>query len=205
MESELYIVAALLTVAVIFTIYIAYDLKQKRNGRSQSRLNSAAPYSPAPASSDDSQTDPQRAEGVAARLRQMYQWWNVPVPPVGAKKSKGTPAELVVVLGQLVRLALPDRGLLFFAFLFLSLAAISELGIPYCISTALVASAQGEAGKETFRQSINYLLAATLSYGLFSGIRGWIFSITNQRMVRRLREGVYRVLIEQEIGWLDQQ
>lgn len=135
----------------------------------------------------------------------MIQWWNVPVPPRGTKKSKATPAELVVVLRQLMRLALPDRRLLFFAFLFLSLAAISELGIPYCISTALVASAQGEAGKEAFRQSINYLLVATLSYGLFSGIRGWIFSITNQRMVRRLREGVYRVLIEQEIGWLDQQ
>jgi ABC-type multidrug transport system fused ATPase/permease subunit len=52
-----------------------------------------------------------------------------------------------------------------------------------------------------------WLPAGTLAlvYGAFSGTRGFLFSVLNQRMVRRLRDGVYAAVIQQDMGWLDRQ
>eukprot|EP00959_Pyramimonas_sp_CCMP1952_P080280 1677948-Pyramimonas_sp.AAC.1 len=54
----------------------------------------------------------------------------------------------------MAQLSTPDSKMYYFAFAFLAAAALSELAIPYYISTCLMLAAQGPAGQAAFRATV---------------------------------------------------
>jgi len=110
----------------------------------------------------------------------------------------------------------PDLPLLFCAFIFLILAAISEVCIPRFLGkildslTETFTGADDDATHEMsmfdvpgFMENVRLLLIASIAAGVFSGLRAAIFTIAGGRVNVRLRIQLMDALLSQDIGFFD--
>lgn len=115
--------------------------------------------------------------------------------------------------GDLLRLCMPDLHLVLGAFLFMVLAALTQVLIPRYTGEVLDAlgeyDIEGMDASDTiwdvpgFASNVIYLAIAAVFCGLFSGIRGGIFTVVGGRANVRLRTRLMDSLLAQEIGFFD--
>eukprot|EP00201_Polytomella_parva_P022584 CAMPEP_0175045550 /NCGR_PEP_ID=MMETSP0052_2-20121109/4493_1 /TAXON_ID=51329 ORGANISM="Polytomella parva, Strain SAG 63-3" /NCGR_SAMPLE_ID=MMETSP0052_2 /ASSEMBLY_ACC=CAM_ASM_000194 /LENGTH=394 /DNA_ID=CAMNT_0016309109 /DNA_START=588 /DNA_END=1769 /DNA_ORIENTATION=- len=81
-------------------------------------------------------------------------------------------------------------------------AAVSELAIPH-YSTKSVFAATQRLGDEVSK-NVRLLIVLVFMYGSFAAMRGFCFSMLNNRMTRRLRDELFSTLIYRETEFFDQ-
>jgi len=103
----------------------------------------------------------------------------------------------------------PDAHLILLAFVCLTAAAVATVAIPKftgdildSINTKLVPN-QSVWEVDGFKDNVMYLAIAALCLGLFSGLRGSIFTVVGGRVNARLRVQLMNSLLAQDIGFFD--
>eukprot|EP00897_Mesotaenium_endlicherianum_P010295 jgi/Mesen1/9294/ME000060S08736 len=81
---------------------------------------------------------------------------------------------------RMVSLVAPDWKILTFSFTFLVIAALAEVSIPHYVAATIFSAANNLPTK--FNYNARQLALMTVTYGVFSGIRGALFGIANQRL-----------------------
>ena len=111
----------------------------------------------------------------------------------------------------------PDLHLLLLAFVFLLLAAIAQVYIPRFLGNILDALENAFGGDNDddstrhknmfeipgFVENVELLVLASILAGVFSGIRGSIFTVVGGRVNVRLRVQLMDSLLSQDIGFFD--
>ncbi|CAI7870017.1 unnamed protein product, partial [Closterium sp. NIES-54] len=104
---------------------------------------------------------------------------------------------------KLWRFCAPDKGLVAVAFVFLSLAAISEVTIPHLLASTIFAASNNMGAQ--FAHNAKLLVALTLACGAFSGLRSFCFTVLNMRMVCRMREALFSTIMHQDVSFFDKE
>ncbi|XP_075879126.1 ABC-type oligopeptide transporter ABCB9 [Nelusetta ayraudi] len=118
------------------------------------------------------------------------------------EKQKVEEVSSSATLGRLLSYCRKDGALLLVAFTFLSVAATSEVFIPYFYGKAI--------DSIVVHKSMQYLagpLVAVISLAVCSslaaGVRGGVFTLMFARLNLRIRNCLFRALMKQEIGFFD--
>jgi len=106
-----------------------------------------------------------------------------------------------VPLRRLVALAVPEWRRLAVATIFLLVGGAASLAYPQVIRVLIDAAVAG--GAETINRAAFVMAAIFAVQAVAVGLRYYLFTIAGERIVTRLRETVYRSIIEQEIGFFD--
>mmetsp|Transcript_4863 Transcript_4863/g.11601 ORF Transcript_4863/g.11601 Transcript_4863/m.11601 type:complete len:885 (+) Transcript_4863:96-2750(+) len=117
---------------------------------------------------------------------------------------------------DLVSLCKPDLHLILAAFVFLLLAAGAQIWIPKCTGLILDGLANEFSGDTTdadrhkkmsdvpgFTENVKLLIIFSILGGVFSGLRGSIFTVVGGRANVRLRTKLMDSLLVQDIGFFD--
>ncbi len=112
--------------------------------------------------------------------------------------EKGTSS---VSVRRLLALALPEWRRLAVATLFLLVGGAASLAYPRVIGVLIDAAVAG--GATTINRAALVMAAIFAVQAVAVALRYYLFSIAGERIVTRLREQVYRSIIEQEIGFFD--
>lgn len=126
-------------------------------------------------------------------------WW---LAIGGAEEAKSS-EPLLVVAGRLAKLAREDVRLIAAASFFMVSASLAELVIPLFLSKAIALAAAGSAQQALFGDAISKLLLVSVAFGVLAGCRGTLFSLVNQRLVRRLRTRLFSALSCSSIEFFD--
>jgi ATP-binding cassette subfamily B (MDR/TAP) protein 9 len=104
---------------------------------------------------------------------------------------------------QLLSLASPDFWYFVVAFIALVVAAFSSALIPHFTGQVInhVAGADPDRGK--FEKATIYLTCVGITCGIFTGLRGSIFTLTMARMDVRARRALFANLLTFEMGYFD--
>ncbi|GAA6109889.1 ATP-binding cassette sub-family B member 9 isoform X1 [Tachysurus ichikawai] len=105
-------------------------------------------------------------------------------------------------LGRLLLYCKEDAGLLSLAFFFLLLSAVCEAFIPYFTGKAIDGIVIHKS-MEYFIKPMTILTVLAVFSSLAVGVRGGVFSLTFARLNIRLRNLLFRSLMDQEIGFFD--
>ena len=121
-------------------------------------------------------------------------------------------------MGDLLSICYPDLWLILLAFVFLLLAAVAQVYIPKFTGNILDAledtfAGNGGDGNQNddesiwdvpgFVKNVERLVVASILGGIFSGIRGSIFTVIGGRANVRLRVQLMDSLLSQDIGFYD--
>ncbi|KAM9360972.1 ABC-type oligopeptide transporter ABCB9 [Symphorus nematophorus] len=106
-------------------------------------------------------------------------------------------------LGRLLLYSKKDGGLLCVASVFLIIAAVCEVFIPYYYGKAIDSIVVNKSMSHLAKPVIT-LGALALASSLAKGIRGGIFTLTFARLNLRLRDHLFRTLMRQEIAFFDE-
>lgn len=161
-------------------------------------------------------SNPQRARTVAGsysaqhrgsgeeiskwNLRQRWRrWWDLQ-----DHINEGTPPpqQLLKTLKRMCGLVAGEKRLAFSAAFFMTLAALSELLIPHYVSASIFAIAN-KLPISTFHNTVKLLAVFSFSYGIFAGLRGYLFSLLSTRLMEQLRAQVFDALIRQPVSFFD--
>jgi ABC transporter fused permease/ATP-binding protein len=112
-----------------------------------------------------------------------------------------TESSAQVPLRRLVALAAPEWRRLAVATVFLLVGGAASLAYPQVIRVLIDAAVAG--GAETINRAAFVMAAIFAVQAVAVGLRYYLFTIAGERIVTRLRESVYRSIIEQEIGFFD--
>jgi hypothetical protein len=118
---------------------------------------------------------------------------------------------------DLIQLCAPDTGLIFVAFVFLVLAAAAQIYIPYFTGAILDALERAYSDNEDddgdhggsitdvpgFTSNVKKLIVVSVLGGVFSGVRGSIFTIVGGRVNVRMRLRLMDSLLTQDQGFYD--
>ena len=117
------------------------------------------------------------------------------------RKSRGA------TIGRLLGLARPEYPLLVLATVALFLSAASQMAMPHFIGV-LISTVEVSGGTQAQKQAqlqqvaLLLLLIFTLG-GLFSFLRGFLFTLAGERLVARLRRQLFLHLLHQDIAFYD--
>ena len=110
-----------------------------------------------------------------------------------------TPSQ--VSMRRLLALATPEWRRLAVATVFLLVGGAASLAYPQVIRVLIDAALAG--GAETINTAALVMAAIFAVQAVAVAMRYYLFTIAGERIVTRLREDVYRSIIEQEIGFFD--
>ncbi|KAG2499446.1 hypothetical protein HYH03_002393 [Edaphochlamys debaryana] len=128
-------------------------------------------------------------------------WWTVETPTKANQLDQEQPAKLGPVIKKLWDLCRPDAKLLFVASFFMVIASLCELAIPHFATKAIFAASEGAA----YKGFLSILAANVAAYGISAALRGFAFSILNNRMTRRLRTELFTNLSCRETAFFDRE
>ena len=106
-----------------------------------------------------------------------------------------------VPVGRLVALAAPEWKRLVVATVFLVVGGAAGLAYPQVIRVLIDAALEG--GADTINRAAVAMAIIFAVQAVAVALRFYLFSIAGERIVTRLREQVYRSIIDQEIGFFD--
>lgn len=106
-------------------------------------------------------------------------------------------------LSQLLSLAAPDFWYFVVAFIALLVAAFSSAIIPHFTGQVINYVAGAEPNESKFEKATIYLTCAGIICGIFTGIRGSLFTLTMARMDVRTRRALFANLLSFEMGYFD--
>uniref|UniRef100_A0A671MTG5 Transporter associated with antigen processing, subunit type t, teleost specific n=1 Tax=Sinocyclocheilus anshuiensis TaxID=1608454 RepID=A0A671MTG5_9TELE len=136
----------------------------------------------------------------------IYMVWEMAFPHGGS--SKGTrnqkkDEEAKALLMRVIRYSRPDYLLLGAAFLFLSLAALFETFIPYCIGK-VIDVLSGKYQHTNFSWAIGLMALCSFGSSMFGGMRGGMFMCSLSRLNKRIRHMLFQNLVKQEISFFEE-
>jgi ATP-binding cassette subfamily B protein len=103
---------------------------------------------------------------------------------------------------RLLRLAKPEWATLTIATI--ALAAGSGLNLMYPIAVQwMVDAITGVSTTWTFNQAALLLLVAFAVQSVFGMLRAWLFTVSGERVVTRLRKDLYRALLDKDVAFFD--
>ena len=120
-------------------------------------------------------------------------------PPMVAEKIDGEDSK--VSMRRLLALAAPEWKRLAIATVFLLVGGGAGLAYPKVIGVLIDAAV--EAGAESINRAALTMAVIFAVQAVAVALRFYLFSISGERIVTRLREQVYRSIIDQEIGFFD--
>eukprot|EP00891_Asterochloris_glomerata_P008581 jgi/Astpho2/8581/e_gw1.00126.12.1_t len=97
-----------------------------------------------------------------------------------------------------------SKRVLILAAICMTLAAMSELAIPHFVSASIFALNKANSA-ELFKRNLTLLATMAFSYGIFAGLRGYLFSLLNIDLIQRLRGELFGALLKQEISFFDKE
>jgi len=90
------------------------------------------------------------------------------------------------------------------ATVFMVLAALAELAIPHYATKSIFAAGVAGATSEAFVGYLQILGGMVVAFGITAAIRGYFFSILNNRMTMRLRSQLFEALVRRETAFFDE-
>jgi ATP-binding cassette subfamily B protein len=122
------------------------------------------------------------------------------VPKETSPEKKRPNAKLS--FGRLTALARPEWPRLLLGTVFLILGSGASLAYPQGIKEVIDGALRGTAGASIDRTAL-WMAAVSLVFGVSIALRFMLFSIAGERIVTRLRERLYRAIMDQEVGFFD--
>ncbi len=107
-----------------------------------------------------------------------------------------------VPLRRLLALAVPELPLLSLATIALLVSSSIQLAYPQAVSWMVDTVAGGEGGADLDGLAL-LLVALFLVQGVFAMLRAWLFTVSGERVVARLRERLYGAILRQDIAFFD--
>ena len=118
-------------------------------------------------------------------------------PDPHAPPSRGVDAR------RLLDLARPEAAWLVAGTVALLLSSGANLAAPWVVGQ-LVDGVLGEDGAEVLNEMTLLLVAVFVVAGFATAARSYLFTVSGERVVARLRRDLYRAVIQQEVGFFDQ-
>mmetsp|Transcript_93026 Transcript_93026/g.165462 ORF Transcript_93026/g.165462 Transcript_93026/m.165462 type:complete len:769 (-) Transcript_93026:46-2352(-) len=140
----------------------------------------------------------------------VMRWFRLEQPAAVPAKAEAEKLGLGEDLGRIGELARHEWRTLTLGVSFLLVAAGFRMIIPQAVASTLIAAlkpAEGVAAaaqREALVQSAKRLALLALGYGIFSGLRGLIMSIAENRLLSRLRRQTFTRLLQQDIAFHDE-
>jgi len=104
---------------------------------------------------------------------------------------------------DLFMLVAPDAWMILVAFIALLLAALGQVLIPH-FTGEIVDSLVAEHKKSSvFQRKLMLLIASAGGCAFFTGVRGGLFTVVGARVNVRIRDMLFKSLVQQEIGFFD--
>ena len=109
---------------------------------------------------------------------------------------------------DLLGVCAPDTHLILMAFVFLLFAATAQIYVPHYTGKVLDALAGANSGGSVWKipgfvSNVTKLVVASILGGVFSGLRGSVFTVVGGRVNVRLRVMLMDSLLTQDIGFFD--
>ena len=122
------------------------------------------------------------------------------IPGREPKRSRGA------TLGRLLSLSRPERCMISVATVALMGSTICQMAMPALVGTLLsVVTDPHEQYPQATLARVTIDLVAVFAVGAaFSFWRGYLFSLAGERVVARLRKGLFRHLLSLEVGFFDE-
>ncbi|XP_073683820.1 antigen peptide transporter 2 [Garra rufa] len=136
----------------------------------------------------------------------IYVVWETAFPHGGSSKggrNQKKDEEAKALLMRVIRYSRPDYLHLGAAFLFLSLAALFETFIPYCIGK-VIDMLSGKYQNSNFSWAIGLMALCSLGSSMFSGLRGGMFMCSLSRLNKRIRHMLFQNLMKQDITFFEE-
>jgi ATP-binding cassette subfamily B protein len=112
-------------------------------------------------------------------------------------------ADRSLTFRRLLGLARTEQRRLFFATLFLIVGALAGLLYPQAIKL-IIDGALGQKDKALIDKAALFMVSLAALQGVAMGLRAYLFSTAGEAIVTRVREQLYRAILEQEIGFFDE-
>ena len=112
-------------------------------------------------------------------------------------------AERRLTLRRLLALTSPERTRLGLATAFLAVGSLAGLLYPQAIKF-IIDGALGARDRALIDKAAIVMVALALLQGVAMGLRAYLFSTAGESIVTRLREQLYRAILDQEIGFFDE-
>ncbi len=116
-------------------------------------------------------------------------------------QQDGSAASSAVPPGRLLSLAKPEWRRLTVATVFLLIGGAASLAYPQVVRVLIDAAL--ESGAATINRAAVVMAGIFAVQAVAAALRYYLFSIAGERIVTRLRENIYRAVIEQEIAFFD--
>ncbi|XP_067865028.1 antigen peptide transporter 2-like [Heterodontus francisci] len=129
------------------------------------------------------------------------------VPPGARPESPGNPAQAQVqvwrrIARRLLTLSRPDLLPLSGAFVFLTLAVIAEMFLPYYMGK-VIDLLGSRYDHQAFLIAIFLMFVTSMGSSISAGLRGGLFMFTMSRLNKRVRNQLFTSVVHQEIGFFE--
>ncbi|KAF5835364.1 ABC transporter type 1, transmembrane domain-containing protein [Dunaliella salina] len=132
------------------------------------------------------------------------QWWLIESPNHGKEKDTGEgKTKLSHLVSRILSLMQPDGWLILGACVFMVCAALAELTVPHYATKCIFTAAKEGANVASYSGYLKLLSGIIIVYGITSALRGYCFSIINNRMTMRLRSQLFHSLVMREVAFFD--
>lgn len=105
---------------------------------------------------------------------------------------------------QLLKFAYPERRLLFWGTLFLVLSSLVLLAFPQAVRITMDEAVESKNLRLINQMGIVMLILLTIQ-SFATALRYYLFTLAGERTVKRIRSRLFDALLEQEIGFFDEQ
>ena len=113
-----------------------------------------------------------------------------------------TPAARRALIGRLLSLARPEWPRLALGTVFLVVGSVAGLAFPQGIKQVIDGALVGADPARLDRIALA-MAGLSLVFGLSIAFRAFLFNVSGERVVTRLRERLYRSILDQEVGFFD--
>jgi len=104
---------------------------------------------------------------------------------------------------DLLKLVTSEKITLLFAIIALFFAAVGQVMLPHFTGEVVDSLVVDSNNRDLFRKKLLYLIASAILCGIFTGIRGGLFTLMGVNINIRIRHMLFDSLIKQEIGFFD--
>ncbi|XP_061081384.1 antigen peptide transporter 2 [Conger conger] len=130
-------------------------------------------------------------------------FWELSFPEAKRGEGGAKQQKAMALFLRVVRYSRPDAPYLGGAFIFLSLAVLSEMCIPYY--TGRVVDLLGSQFEHSgFLTAIGFMALFSLTSSMCAGLRGGLFMLSVSRLKKRVRHLLFQSLVHQEMSFFDE-
>jgi len=118
------------------------------------------------------------------------------------QKSKKRDRSINSSIWKLLKYSKPDAGFIFLGFVFLLIASVCDIVLPFCYGQAIDAIAIRQS-YPMFKKYIILMVVISLGASVAGGLRGATFTYVMARFTIRIQNFLFQHIMAQEIGFFD--